>query len=778
MDKLPDSAGLRYPEHQFSIDSFSTKEEIDKLIGIVRRQYPIMVFILACAIALSLVYLFTTPKQYTAHAMFLIDTARMRALMREPKLYEDQPALDDAQVETEIEVLKSEQIGLSVVKDLKLTEDPEFVGSRTGLVDAVLALIFSPFSSGVAGSHGAASENALTRTALGEFLSNRDIKRVTTTYVLDISYTSPSPGRAAAVANAIADAYLVGQLDAKYQASSRVGKWLQDRIAELRQQAMSADRAVLEFKEQKNIVDTGGVSGGGGARLLVDQRVVDLNSQLAKARADTAEAKARLDRIQVVMTQEVPDAAVADSMNSTIISALRTQYLDYDRRYQVYKTRYGPTHLAVVALQTQMTELRRSMADELGRIGEVYKSNYEIAKSREASLEKSLAQQISGAQLTNRDQLGLAELESRAKAYHASHDSFIQRYMEVTEQQSLPTTDARVITAATPPGGASSPRTSRILLVTGVLGLMLSFGAAWLRESIDRVFRTTKQVEQILNATCLTVLPVVKNFISPAATADGAQHPVAKRLRSAREFDPKVSGLDRHVIDQPMSAFAEGFRSIKVAADISGSIKKNKVVGITSSLPREGKSTVASNFAELIAHAGRKVILIDGDLRNPTLSHRLASKADVGLLEVLAGKIELRDAIYTDSLSGLAFLPAVIEPRLAHSSEILASEVLRQLIDGLRKSYDYIIVDLPPLAPVVDARATTNIIDSYVFVIEWGRTRINMVQRQLGSAPEIFDRLLGVVLNKANVRILDRYEDYYGSNYYKKNYYARYGYTK
>jgi len=187
---------------------------------------------------------------------------------------------------------------------------------------------------------------------------------------------------------------------------------------------------------------------------------------------------------------------------------------------------------------------------------------------------------------------------------------------------------------------------------------------------------------------------------------------------------------------------------------------------------------VASNFAEIIAHGGSKVILIDGDLRNPTLSRRLVSKTDVGLLQVIGGTVELDEAIYTDHASGLAFLPTVIESRLAHSSEIVGSEAFRQLIERLRTTYDYIIIDFPPLAPVVDVRATTNIIDSYVFVVEWGRTRLNMVQRQLNSAPEIFDRLLGVVLNKANVKILDRYEDYYGRYYYKKNYYARYGYTK
>jgi polysaccharide biosynthesis transport protein len=778
MDKLQDNAGLGYLDHRPQIGPLSTKELIEKLIGIVRRQYPIIVLISACVIALSLVYLFTTPKQYTAHAMFLIDTSRMRALQREPKVIQNtyELPLDDAQVETEIEVLKSAQIGLSVVKELKLTEDPEFVGSQTGLMGQLFGLIFSPFSSG-ASSHEPMSEDALTQTALGHVLSNRDVKRFAATYVLDISYMSLNPNRAAEVANAIGEAYLVGQLDAKFQTSNRVAKWLQDRIAEMRQQAMAADRAVLEFKEQKNIVDVGGGTNGDG-RLLADQEVADSGAQLAKARADTAEAKARLDRVQVVMKEDIPDAAVADSLSSPIISQLRTQYLDYDRRYHLYAVRYGPTHLAVVALQTQMTELRRSMSDELGRIAESYKSSYEIAKSREESLEKSLSQRISGAQLTNRERLGLAELESKAKAYHASHDSFVQRYMEVTEQQSLPSTDARIITAASPPGGASSPQVSRILLMTSALGLMLSFAAAYMREIMESVFRSGKQVEKTLNINCLAVLPMVKNANSLALASDGKQNPAAKRIGTTKEIVPNIAGFYRHVIDEPLSAFAEGFRAVKVAADISGSIKKNKVIGITSSLPSEGKSTVASNFAELISHAGRKVILIDGDLRNPTLSRKLVSKPDVGLLEVISGRVELREAIYTDKLSGLAFLPAVIESRLAHSSEILASEVFRQLIEDLRKTYDYVIIDFPPLVPVVDVRATTNIVDSYVYVIEWGRTRINLVQRQLATAPEIFDRLLGVVLNKANFQTLHRYEDNYGRDYYNKNYYAKYGYTR
>jgi len=776
MDKLSPGDNHGQTDHQTQFNSISTRELVDQLIGFVRRQYPIIVLISACAIALSLVYLFTAPKLYTAHAMLMIDTTKVRILQQQQQIVGGDLPLDTAQVETQIELLKSEAIGLSVIKDSKLTDNPEFVDSQTGFIGAVFGLISRPVFSEGSSSRSMASESELTRKALARFLANRNIRRVARTYVLDISFTSLSAGSAAAIANGIAEAYILDQLDAKFQASRRASIWLQERIAELRLQAMTADRAVLEFKEQKNIVDMGGRNGGDG-RLLSDQRVVDLNSQLASARATTAEAKARLDRIQVVMTQEIPDAAVADSLSNGIISQLRTQYLDYDRRYHLYAARYGSTHLAVVNLQTQMAQLRRSMSDELGRIAESYKSNYEIAIAREESLEKSLSQQISGAQLTNRERLGLDELESRAKVYHSIHDSFLQRYMEITQQQSLPITEARVITAASQPGGSSSPQIFKILAIAGSFGLILSLGLAALRESIDRVFRTTRQVETILKTNCLAVLPIAKRIIASTSESRGAKESTPKRNKSAKELSPDVQGLFRQVINDPLSSFAEGFRAIKVAADISGSIKQNKVIGITSSLPHEGKSTVACNFAELIAHGGSKVILIDGDLRNPTLSRRLVSNADVGLLQVIGGKVELHQAIYTDEITGLAFLPAVIESRLAHSSEILSSDAFRQMVEGLRKTYDYIIIDFPPLAPVVDVRATTNVVDSYVFVVEWGRTRLNMVQRQLGSAPEIFDRLLGVVLNKANVKVLDRYEDYYGRYYYKKNYYARYGYT-
>ena len=292
---------------------------------------------------------------------------------------------------------------------------------------------------------------------LSRFLAKRTITRVGRTYVLDIAYTSLNPARAATIANAIADAYIVDQLESKYQATRRASVWLQDRIRELRQQVSDADRAVLDYKEKNKIVSVG-ASAPGGSRLLLEQQLEELNTQLGAARAAAEEAKARLQRIDDVMKKDVPDATVADSLRNEVINRLRNNYLDLASKEAIWSARYGSAHLAAVNLRTQMTELRRAILDELGRIAQGYKSDYEIAKSRIEGLERSLSNLVAESQVINRDRLGLRDLESKAQVYHTLYDNFLQRYMEAIQQQSFPITEARVISPAAAPQHKSGPR--------------------------------------------------------------------------------------------------------------------------------------------------------------------------------------------------------------------------------------------------------------------------------------------------------------------------------
>jgi succinoglycan biosynthesis transport protein ExoP len=254
---------------------------------------------------------------------------------------------------------------------------------------------------------------------------------------------------------------------------------------------------------------------------------------------------------------------------------------------------------------------------------------------------------------------------------------------------------------------------------------------------------------------------------------DSRQGKAVSQATSEKKPSSPSDAFLREVVNDPLSGFAEALRSIKVAADISGSDGNQRVIGITSTLPGEGKSTVASNLAQLIAHSGKRVVLLDGDLRNPTLTRMLIPDSRASVLEVLDNKLPLKDVVRFDEQTGLCFVPARLKSRLVHTNEILASDPFRKFVQDLRSSYDYVLIDLPPLAPVVDVRATTKFVDTYIYVVEWGKTPKNLVQQQLSNAPEIYDLLLGVVLNKADIRVVGRYEGYY----YNKKYYGRYGYT-
>jgi succinoglycan biosynthesis transport protein ExoP len=222
-----------------------------------------------------------------------------------------------------------------------------------------------------------------------------------------------------------------------------------------------------------------------------------------------------------------------------------------------------------------------------------------------------------------------------------------------------------------------------------------------------------------------------------------------------------------------LSPFAETLRSAKIAADLRFSDKPCKVIGIVSSLPAEGKSAISINFAELLARQGSKTLLIDADLRNPGTTRAIARHAEAGLLEALLDGQDLDRLLLSDDATGLSVLPAVVRQRTPHSSELLASSGMRGLLKKVSEQYDYIVVDLPPLGPVVDARAIADRIDGFIFVAEWGATARRVAIEVLNANPQVRDKCIGVILNKVDQDRLKLYHDY-GSNDYYYSRYSRY----
>jgi succinoglycan biosynthesis transport protein ExoP len=754
-------------------------ERIDFLAGFLHRQYFVVLVFLLLSLPVGAFYLLVTPSTYTASAVMMIETRKGQ--LHDSLFGDTQP--NSSWIESQIGVIKSQNVAAYVARQLRLADDPQFIATETSWLDKLLIRI------GLRTPPAPKSEAERTGEAIAAVIGGLDVRRVGLSYMMRIDYRSHNRTQAVRIANAVIDGYVFDQLNAKYEANRRAGDWLQERLQALREQASAAERAVVEFKAKNNIIAAGG-------KLMNEQQLSDVSSKLAGARARTSDIQLRLERIAAVREayqENQPSASVADetvteAMNNAIISRLRSQYLDLVYREAEWSAKYGANHNAVVNVRNQIRNIRKAIRDELGRIEETHRSEYEIAQRRQEELEKSLAALISQSTETNQAQVTLFSLDAAAKSYRRLYDTFLKQHTETVQQQSYPITDARQISPAYI--STTSPNWFRVWMVTIFAGGMLGVGIGALREIMDRKVRSREQVRTVLETECLALVPRLTTESSrrpfnvwdpvssldvwqalavtsrekrePAAAAGRTGHSRSRRIESA-------PAMLRTVVESPSSRFAEAIETIKLTVDLSGPPASTRIIGLTSCFASEGKSTIAMGLAAQIARDGGRVILVDCDLRNPTLSRALAPDASAGLFEVVGRNVPIAEVIWNDTSSRIAFLPTVlptvVNPRSPSPTNILASDGTKSLFHALQVQYDYVIVDLPPLASSADVRATSRFINCYILVVEWGSTRIDAVQYALRNAPDVAKNIIGTVLNKVDIDAMSRY-DRYGATYY------------
>lgn len=739
------------------------RQIIELATGLLKRQYAVIIFCTVLTVAFAVIYLKTATPTYTGQVKILLSNQKSAFVQQQSPIAE--AAIDAVQIETQLQILKSKAVATSVIEKLKLYDDRDFKPSAR--VHSFFRKLRSWLSmpQPEAGADQTAAEDDLA-LAFGERLT---ASRVGISNVIELNYNASTAERAAEIANAVADSYIRDQLNAKFEANKNATAWLQDRLRELGQQALTAERAVSAFRSENNIVINDG-------KLIDDQQIAELNSRLVAARAQSSDILARLNKFDEIIHSIAPDslslsgidAPGAEVLSNPIINGLRLQYLDYARREADWSSRFGKNHLAVVNLRNRMRDIRTSIVDELRHLAEASRNDYEVAKQKQKQIEDQLASAVSRSRTSNSAELTMRALETSAKSYRNLYESFVQRYMGAVQQETFPSSDARVIVSASPPPTKSKPKSTLVLAMGLMAGLGLGIGLGLLRDLMDRVFRTSPQLESTLQLPCLSLVPLLKDVAPPAA--ERLPSPVKARTISRR------SATYWAATTMPLSRFTESIRAIKLAIDLNQSLSANKIVGITSTLPNEGKSTIAAALAQIIAHSGKRVILVDCDLRNPSLSMNLAPAATSGLIETISDAGQLDETKWHDKSTGLTLLPVAKKGPLFHTSELLSAEPTRALFDKLRASYDYVIVDLPPLAPIVDVRATTPLVDCFILVVEWGRTKIDVVQHALRTAPNVSEALLGAVLNKTDMNILNRYDSYH-SDYYNTEHYGRYGYV-
>ena len=452
-------------EPQTVLPPLSLLDVVLRVTGFLRAHVKTIYVFLLLGLLAGNVYMWKTAPTYTAAAQLILDMRNVQFAQQKPIV--NDLALDSAFVESQVEVIKSKAVALTVIDRLKLTQRPDFVKSTGGLLGDLLQ------SAGrLAGLNEPLTEFELTERALATFSSRLTARRIGLSFVIEITYRAGNPDLADQIANAVLSAYLDDQKTARTEATRRAIDWLQESLAGLRAQALAADRAAVEFKTRNNIVASGG-------RLVQEQQIAELNSQTVVAASLKAEAKARLERIDEILARPANDGSgvdgtVADTLRSEVITRLRTQYLDLSNREAEWSARYGPNHAATVGLRDQMREIRNSIQAELRRIAETYRSDYQIAEQRESDMARQLALAISESGTTSSAQVTMRELEGTAQIYRTIYDEFMRRHMETLQQQSFPSTEGRVLSPAAKPLRVSWPRASVVYL----LSVVLSFIAA------------------------------------------------------------------------------------------------------------------------------------------------------------------------------------------------------------------------------------------------------------------------------------------------------------
>jgi polysaccharide biosynthesis transport protein len=706
----------------------------------VSRQWRLVALTTAVALVLGGSYLSVAAPRYTAKLDMVIDTKRVS--WSQSELSTENRIVDDASVESEVEATQSETVILSVIRRLHLDADPEFNGDNVGLSERVVSFLKRAPAVPVE-----RSGDEVSRDTLKNVKRNMDVTRLGRSYIEQIAFTSLDSDKAGKIANAIADAYIEDQLQAKFDATRRASVWLEQRIGELRQQASNAYREVQDFKSKNSII----ISVDG--KLASEVELDNLGIALAKARADTSQARAKLDRITRVLEQrtknkeglDIPDPIVTDALSNPVITKLRQQFLDDQNKEAEWSARYGADHQAARNLRAEMSALQRAIWDEISRIAESYKSELQIAKSQEEAIDKRMVEVFQQSAETRQSQVRLRELETAANTYRGIYETFLSRFTQSVQQQSFPSTEARVISVATP-GTRSSPKIAFTLILASLCGLGLGTIGGFVREQMSRQIHTRAQLERLLGTSCLAVIP---SFAS--------RMPGTLKKSAAKE-----GGAFRKISEvAPFSATAEGLRYVKVAIDLNAAnATGGRVIGIVSALPGEGKTTVAATFAAFVAKSGAKTLLIDGDLRNPSATNTLGYQNNPGLLDLVANKSSIHDLVVHDMKYKFDFLPSSTQIKPANSSDILTSTAVKQMLKAVAADYDYVLVDLPPILAVVDVKAAAHLFDAFVMVVEWGSTSTDDITRAVAASNTFSEKLIGTILNKADVEAMRRVEGY------------------
>lgn len=730
------------PAPAVSGDSIEASERsiFATLFGAVwKRKWLLAAIVLAGTVA-GVAASLLLPTRYTSEAVLEVNSRKWQLVDVNPivsDLPPDRSILWSA-TSAEVAQLNSAALAWQVVQQLQLAHDPEFNPQLTQGAGSGPSRWISWVKSrlGVAGPNEDVSSWAghkppdisqidpawrvpVTRDDIElvrAFRSHLSVNPDRLTGLIHVAFTSQSPVKAQAIIQTLVNSYLSGQVGEKQRETEKAADWLRRTLVDLKSDVVSAERAVETFRSQAHLSATRGTS-------VIEQQVAETTSQLTNAQAQQADVEARLERTKQLLNNPSLLQSSKDALASPVIQALRqseAQEMSYRARLMEH---YGPQHPEILQANAAIAQIHNDINAEISRMVAALNNELDVAKARTDVFRKRLTDLQAATGGVNNAEVRLHELQREAQASRDLYNSFLLRFKELTTQLGIEHPDVHMVAAPERPILPSSPH--RRLIALGSLLGSLGFGVLLIlvleahRPSVE----TLEELKQTIGYKPLGVIPML------------GRHSAQAQGREARRAEEALQGIRASLLLEEHAA---------------------KVIQITSAIPEEGKSTFALLLARLAARAGRRVVIVDLDLARPSLHRAVLLPNDRGIADVLSEQVALGEAIRRDPMSKADIICAGREPS-QHPTDLLASPQARRALDGLRKSYDLVIVDCPPVLAVPDARLIARLADATVLLVQWRRTPRKVLLDAVHQLEETGAHILGVVLARVHLKTYARY---------------------
>jgi len=636
---------------------------------------------------------------------------------------------DPNDLDTEVHIIQSDLLALQVIRQLNLDKRPEFGGHPDQTQGNLVA---DPLQ----------TDSRRTSSVLGSFRGNLHVTLIPNTRIIEIHYTSTDPQLAASVVNTLAATYVEQNFKTKFESTMQASDWLSKQLIDLQMKVETSQEKLVRYQKEHEIL------GNDEKQNITTEKLDELNKELTVAESDRMQKEAVYRQTQSNDPLVVASAISAEAGGSTspLLDKLREQEAALKIQVAEINTQFGPSYPKVAQLNNQIKEIDHQLQTETNKAVDHFRGQYLAALQRENLLHDSFEKQKQEANKLNESAIEYSLLKRDVESNRTLYEGLLEKLKEAGVTAGLRSNNFRILSAARTPYSPVEPNIPRNLAFALVLGIISGVGLAFLLENMDNTVRTPEQAQALSALPSLGMIP-----LGSKTTSHGSRNRLA--LTSSKEAVETVTQV------RPQSQMAESYRALRTSLLLSNLGAPPKVIMVTSARPQEGKTTTSINTAIVLAQKGVRVLLIDADLRRPSIHKTLGMGPRSGLSNVLTGSATLQQTIVTSPvLQNLFILPAGTAP--PNPAELLASSNMKDLVAELRGQYDHIVVDTPPTLSVTDAVVLSSRADATILVIRSGQTTKQALRRSRDILMQVNAHVAGVLLNAVDLTSPDYYYYY------------------